>query len=254
MSAPGASQAQRSTGQAQRSTGPAFAVEVVSLVPQLWPVLLGDAGGVVGRAFSRGLAQLYVRHLRDYGRGPQQKVDDTPFGGGAGMILGVEPLHRAIVDARANTPGPVIALSPRGRRCDQALVRELAAGRGMILLCGRYEGFDERVRRYIDVDVSAGDFVLSAGDPAAWCLIDAVVRLLPGALGNPASLCGESFAEGSLAYPQYTRPVTYNGESVPEVLRSGDHGAIARWRAEAARQLTETLRPDLQSEGKRSLA
>ncbi len=228
-----------------------FALEVVTLVPELWRTWLSREGGLVGRAFERGAlgpAELRLTDLRAFGKGVHQQVDDAPFGGGAGMVLMVEPLHRAIVQARERTPGPVIVLSPRGRVLDQALAHELARGPGMTVVCGRYEGFDERVFRYVDVELSVGDFVLSAGDPAAFCLVDAVTRLLPGVLGNPASLGEESFASGLLEYPHYTRPAEYDGEPVPEVLRSGDHKAIARWRREQAERLTRERRPDLLAE------
>jgi tRNA (guanine37-N1)-methyltransferase len=224
-----------------------FALEVITVMPELWGELLSPKSGLVGRAFSEGTAGVNVRSLRDFGRGGHKQVDDAPFGGGAGMVLMVEPLHQAITAARARTPGPVILLGPRGARFDQPMARELAAGPGMTLICGRYEGVDERVRAYIDREVSAGDFVLSAGDPAAWCMVDAVVRLLPGVLGNPASIAEESFSEeqGLLEYPQYTRPAAYDGREVPEVLRSGDHAAVARWRREQAEALTRALRPEL---------
>lgn len=224
---------------------PRFSVELITLVAELWRPLLSEEGGLVGRAFASGTVGLEICNLRAFGKGVHQQVDDAPFGGGAGMVLAVEPLHRAILQARARTPGPVVLLSPRGRPFTQADARELAAGPGFTLICGRYEGVDERVRRYIDRDISIGDYVLSAGDPAAWCIVDAVVRLLPGVLGNPASLDEESFAHGLLEYPQYTRPAEYDGAAVPDILRSGDHAAVARWRQEQARQLTREQRPDL---------
>ncbi|OGR12512.1 MAG: tRNA (guanosine(37)-N1)-methyltransferase TrmD [Deltaproteobacteria bacterium RIFOXYB12_FULL_58_9] len=222
-----------------------FAVEVITLVPQLWPQLLAPESGLVARAFHEGAADLRVRDLRPYGKGRHHQVDDAPFGGGAGMVLCVEPLHRAIKDAREQTPGPVVLLTPRGEPFGQQVAHELAASPGMTLVCGRYEGIDERVRQYVDRQVSVGDFVLSAGDPAAWCVVDAIVRLLPGVLGNPESLAEESFASSVLEYPQYTRPAEYEGIAVPDVLRSGDHDAVARWRREQALMLTRELRPDL---------
>jgi tRNA (guanine37-N1)-methyltransferase len=161
------------------------------------------------------------------------------------MVLAVPPLHAAIADARKATAGPVILLGPRGERFSQAMARELAAGPGVTLVCGRYEGVDERVRKYVDREVSVGDYVLSAGDPAAWSIVDAVVRLLPGVLGNATSIEDESFSAGLLEYPQYTRPVSYEGDDVPEILRSGDHKKIAAWRREQARALTQKHRPDL---------
>lgn len=222
-----------------------FGVEVITLVPEVWPILASERAGLVGRAFVDGLVRLNVRNLKDYGRGKHRQVDDSPFGGGAGMVLAVPPLHEAIVAARESTPGPVILMGPRGERFSQEVARALAAGPGVTLVCGRYEGVDERVRRYIDREVSVGDYVLSAGDPAAWCIVDAVVRLLPGVLGNATSTEDESFSAGLLEYPHYTRPVSYDGVDVPDVLRSGDHKKIAAWRRDEALRLTRALRPDL---------
>ena len=227
-------------------SGATFAVECITLLPELWPPLLAADAGLVGRAFASGQARLTVSDLRSQGVGPHRQVDDSPFGGGAGMLLQAPPLHRAIEQARARTPGPVLLMSPRGTRFTQARARQLAAGPGLVLVCGRYEGVDERVHRYVDDLVSVGDFVLTGGDPAALCLIDAVVRLLPGVVGNPQSLQEESFATELLEYPQYTRPADYDGVAVPEVLRGGNHAAIARWRQQAAQALTRHLRPDLQ--------
>lgn len=223
----------------------AFAIELITLVPELWPALVGPAAGLVGKALGEGPASLHVHNLRDWGKGKHQQVDDAPFGGGAGMVLQVEPLHKAITAARARTPGPVILMGPRGERFGQARAVSLAQGPGMTLVCGRYEGVDERVRKYIDLELSVGDFVLSAGDPAAWCIIDSVVRLLPGVLGNTESLTEESFGSGLLEYPHYTRPATYEGMEVPEVLRGGDHARIQAWRRAQAEALTRELRPDL---------
>lgn len=222
-----------------------FAIELITLVPELWPALAGPGAGLVGKALAEGPASLRVHNLRDWGKGKHQQVDDAPFGGGAGMVLQVEPLHKAIMAARERTPGPVILLGPRGERFGQPRAMALAQGPGMILVCGRYEGVDERVRRYIDLELSVGDFVLSAGDPAAWCIVDAVVRLLPGVLGNTESLAEESFGSGWLEYPHYTRPATYEGMEVPEVLRGGDHARIHAWRRAQAEALTRALRPDL---------
>ncbi len=226
-------------GVSERPSKSSFAVEIITLAPDLWQHVLGAASGLVGRAFGpEGPAELRINNLRDHGKGKHRQVDDSPFGGGAGMVLCVEPLHRAIEEARRRTPGPMILLSPRGERFRQATARSLAAEPGFTLVCGRYEGIDERVRRYVDRQISVGDFVLSAGDPAAWCVVDAVVRLLPGVLGNAASLDEESFAAGRLEYPQYTRPADYDGAEVPDVLRSGDHAAIESWRRKQAAEIT----------------
>ncbi|HSI04604.1 MAG: tRNA (guanosine(37)-N1)-methyltransferase TrmD [Myxococcota bacterium] len=222
-----------------------FGLEVITLVPEVWATLTSERAGLTGRAFVDGEARVTIRNLKEYGHGKHRQVDDAPFGGGAGMVLAVPPLHAAILDARTATPGPVILMGPRGERFSQAMARELANGPGMTLVCGRYEGVDERVRRYVDREVSVGDYVLSAGDPAAWSIVDAVVRLLPGVLGNASSIEDESFSAGLLEYPQYTRPVSFEGVDVPEILRSGDHRKIAAWRREQARALTEKHRPDL---------
>jgi tRNA (guanine37-N1)-methyltransferase len=222
-----------------------FALEVITLVPEVWATLTSERAGLTGRAFVDGEARVTIRNLKEYGHGKHRQVDDAPFGGGAGMVLAVPPLHAAITDARKATPGPVILMGPRGERFSQTMARELASGPGMTLVCGRYEGVDERVRHYIDREVSVGDYVLSAGDPAAWSIVDAVVRLLPGVLGNASSIEDESFSAGLLEYPHYTRPVSFEGADVPEILRSGDHRKIAAWRREQARALTEKHRPDL---------
>lgn len=222
-------------------------IQVITLVPEIWPVLVGERAGLVGRAFVDGLVSLRVRNLKEHGRGKHRQVDDSPFGGGAGMVLAAPPLHEAIVSARAETPGPVILLGPRGERFDQAMARSLSLEPGFTLVCGRYEGVDERVRGYIDREVSIGDYVLSGGDPAAWAIIDAVVRLREGVLGNAQSPEDESFSHGMLEYPQYTRPVSYDGHDVPEILRGGDHAKIAKWRREQSEALTRKLRPDLLS-------
>ncbi len=222
-----------------------FSLEVITLVPELWPAMLAAHTGLVGRAFCEGRAQVQVSELRDFGKGAHRQVDDAPFGGGAGMVLTAPPLQHAIARARARTPGPVILLSPRGSPFVQATAQRLSAGPGMTLICGRFEGVDERVRALVDEDISLGDFVLSCGDPAAYAMVDAVVRLLPGVLGNPASLQEESFGSGLLEYPHYTRPALFDGQEVPPVLRSGDHHKVAAWRQKEARRLTLLHRPDL---------
>ena len=222
-----------------------FQVEVITLVPELWPTILGVSSGLVGQAFNKGLASLTVTDLREFGLGKHRQVDDTPFGGGPGMVLRAEPLWGAIEQARTRTPGPVVLLSPRGTPFSQSLANRWAQGPGLCVVCGRYEGIDQRIYDAADEVVSLGDYVLSAGDPAAWCLIDAVVRLRPGVLGNAESLQEESFSGVGLEYPQYTKPAEFRGAKVPEVLRSGDHGAIARWREEQALAWTQNRRPEL---------
>ena len=224
-------------------------VQIITLVPELWSTLLGPESGLVGKAFEQGLAELRMIDLRQFGKGVHRKVDDAPFGGGAGMVLQVEPLHRAIQNAREWSNAPVVLLSPRGERFTQERAGEWAQGEGITLICGRYEGVDERVRDYIDLDLSIGDMVLSAGDPAAWCMVDCMVRLLPGVLGNPDSIQEESFSSGGLEYPHSSRPASYDDKNVPEVLLSGNHGAIEQWRSQAGEALTKSLRPDLLKKG-----
>ncbi len=223
-----------------------FDVQIVTLAPQIWPVILSEESGLVGKAFAVGTARLTVHDLREFGVGAHRKVDDTPFGGGAGMVLQVGPLHEATKACRQNAAGPVVLLSARGRPFSHHDASRLAAGPGFTLVCGRYEGVDERVSRYIDDEITVADAVLSAGDPAAWVVVDAVTRLLPGVLGNCESLSEESFAgDGGLEYPQYSRPRSYDGADVPSVLCSGDHAAIRSWRRQQAISHTKSTRPDI---------
>jgi tRNA (guanine37-N1)-methyltransferase len=219
---------------------------VVTLFPELFPGPLGAS--LAGDALSRSLWSLETVALRDFGIGRHLQVDDTPAGGGAGMVLRADVVAAAIDAARAQAPAgaPAIYLSPRGEPLTQALVLEFAAAQGIILLAGRFEGVDQRV---IDArglrEVSIGDYVLSGGEIAAMVLIDAVVRLLPGVVGQPASLAEESFEAGLLEYPQYTRPRDWEGRAIPDVLLSGDHKKIADWRRAEAERLTRERRPDL---------
>ena len=224
---------------------PTFAVEVITCVPEAWAGFVSAETGLVGRAFADKRVSLHVAALRDHGRGRHRCVDDAPYGGGAGMVLAAPPVHAAVAAARARTPGPVVMLSPRGAQLTQAQLQAWAEGPGMTLLCGRYEGFDERCHDYVDQVVSLGDFVLSGGDPAALCVVDGVVRLRAGTLGNEVSCRDESFVDGLLEYPQYTRPPTFACAEVPAVLRGGDHAAITRWRDDQKERLTAAHRPDL---------
>ena len=200
---------------------------------------------VLGRAAERGVWELRVLDLRDATDDVHRSVDDTPFGGGPGMVLRAEPIV-ATVESTSDLARPLIALTPSGRPFTQRVARELALGDGVALLCGRYEGVDQRaLDLVVDDEVSVGDFVLAGGELAALCVIEAVVRLLPGALGNDDSAVEESFSDGLLEYPQYTKPAVVRGLGVPEVLRSGDHGRIARWRRAQALSRTMARRPDL---------
>lgn len=202
------------------------------------------AASIIGRARARGLLDLRLHDPRDQTTDVHRSVDDTPFGGGAGMVMRPEPLAASI--RAADPPRPVFALGAAGRRFDQAMARELSAGPGFSLVCGRYEGIDQRVLdAYVDDELSIGDYVLAGGEVAAAVVIEAVGRLVPGVVGNDESLGEESFADGLLEYPQYTRPAEFEGMAVPEVLRSGDHGAVARWRHAMALIRTRDRRPDL---------
>jgi tRNA (guanine37-N1)-methyltransferase len=219
--------------------------DVVSLFPELFGILRGQ--GVTGRALERGQAELRLWNPRDYTVDVHRTVDDRPYGGGPGMVMLVEPLRAAIADARAAAPDSRVAyLSPQGRVLDQAGARELARRPGLILLAGRYEGVDERlVERYVDEEWSIGDYVLSGGELAAMVVMDAVIRLLPGALGHEDSAEQDSHVNGLLDCPHFTRPEEIEGMRVPGVLLSGDHGAIERWRLQQALGRTWLRRPDL---------
>ena len=216
---------------------------VLTVFPEMFPGPLGQS--LAGKGLEKGSWALDVLDIRDFARDKHRSVDDEPFGGGAGMVMRADVVDRAL-NAVADRSGPVIYLSQRGRLLDQALVRDLAGGPGMTLLCGRYEGVDQRVldARGID-EVSVGDYVLSGGEPAAIVFIDAVVRLLPGIMGNEASPGEESFESGLLEYPHYTRPAEWQGREVPGVLTSGHHEKIRQWRRAEAERMTEQRRPDL---------
>jgi len=215
---------------------------VLTIFPEMLPGPL--AYSLAGKALKAGLWQLEIVDIRDFARNKHRSVDDAPFGGGPGMVMRPDVLDAAI--AGAGGAGPLLLLSARGRRLDQSWVGELAALPGLSLICGRFEGVDERVleARAIE-ELSLGDFVLSGGEPAAIALIDACVRLLPGVVGSAETLAEESFAEGLLECPQYTRPQIWNGRAVPEVLVSGDHARIRAWRRAEAERLTRERRPDL---------
>lgn len=223
--------------------------KVITLFPQAFPGVLGQS--LTGRALEQGLWALETIDLRPFGEGRHRNVDDTPAGGGAGMVLRADVLGRALDHAAAGTPPdparwPRIVLSPRGRRFDQAMARSLAQAQGVTLLCGRFEGIDQRVIDHHALqEVSLGDFVLTGGEIAAQALIDASVRLIPRVLGNQASVEEESFSTGLLEFPQYTKPAVWNGHAIPDILLSGHHAAIADWRRGMAERLTKERRPDL---------
>ena len=220
----------------------AWVVTVLTLFPEMFPGPLGCS--LAGQALSDGLWWLETVDIRGFARDKHRTVDDAPFGGGPGMVMRPDVLDRAIAEAAG--PGQLVYLSPRGRLIDQARVKALAAGPGVTLLCGRYEGVDERVIESRGIEeLSLGDFVLSGGEPAAIALIDACVRLLPGVVGDGATLAEESFEDGLLEYPHYTRPQTWEGRVVPEVLLSGHHDKIRQWRQEQRERVTRERRPDL---------
>jgi tRNA (guanine37-N1)-methyltransferase len=223
---------------------------IVTIFPEMFPGPLGV--GVIGKALDRGLFSIQAHDLRHFADPPHRQVDDEPFGGGAGMVYKPEPLCRALdhvattVRESQSDPGLVALLSPQGRRLDHRLVQELTAAHQLTLVCGRYEGVDERVRQHrIDLEISIGDYVLTGGELAAMVLVECVVRLLPEALGDPDSARHDSFVDGVLDHPHYTRPAEYAGWRVPEVLRSGNHAAIERWRRREALRNTAMKRPDL---------
>jgi tRNA (guanine37-N1)-methyltransferase len=225
-------------------TNPAWIVRVLTLFPEMFPGPLGHS--IAGRALQAGIWNLEAVDIRGFARDKHRTVDDTPFGGGPGMVMRPDVVDAAIAAALADGRGPVVYLSPRGRPLSQEVVRELAAQPTLTLLCGRYEGVDERVLEARAVaEISLGDFVLSGGEPAAIALIDAVVRRLPGVVGTPATLDEESFEQGLLEYPHYTRPALWQGRAVPEVLISGHHDRIGTWRREQAEATTRGRRPDL---------
>ena len=222
-------------------------VHVVTLFPELFAPFVETS--VVKKAVVTGALDLRLVALRDYGLGKHRSVDDTPYGGGAGMVLRVDCIMSAVESAEAETGrSHRVLLSPQGQRLHQAMVPALIAHPVVTLVCGRYEGFDERIRAFVDQEISLGDFVLAGGETAAMAVIECSVRFLPGILGNEASVTEESFApgnQGHLEYPQYTRPQAFRGMEIPEVLTSGDHGRIAAWRREQALERTRARRPDL---------
>lgn len=222
-----------------------FSADIITLFPELFPGPLGAS--VLGRGLNDRLWSLRASQLRDFATDRHRTVDDTPSGGGAGMVLKPDILARAIdTIAPVDDPRPRILMSPRGRPLTQARARDLANGPGAIIVCGRFEGVDQRVieARQLE-EISIGDYVLAGGEVAAMVLLEAVVRLIPGVLGAPGSRDEESFENGLLEYPHYTRPQSFEGRDIPDVLTSGDHGRIARWREEQSLSLTRERRPDL---------
>ena len=227
----------------------AFTVKIITLFPEAFPGTLGLS--LTGKALDLGLWRLIPIALRPFGEGKHRNVDDTPAGGGAGMVLRADVLDRALDEAAVGAnpdrlKWPVIYLSPRGRPFDQAMAHRFAACDGVTMICGRFEGIDQRVIDHHQIEeVSLGDFVLTGGEIAAQAMLDATVRLLPKVLGNQASTEDESFSDGLLEHPQYTKPAEWQGLPIPDVLQSGHHGEIAKWRKAQAEELTKVRRPDL---------
>ena len=226
---------------------------IVTLFPEAFPGTLGLS--LTGRALQQGLWQLHTHNLRDFGVGKHRNVDDTPAGGGAGMVMRADVVGAAIEQAQSHARGrwPILYMSPRGRPFDQAMARDLARCDGVTMLCGRFEGVDQRVLDHFGMtEVSLGDFVMTGGEIAAQAMLDATVRLLPGVLGNAQSAVDESHASGLLEHNQYTRPAQWQGLDIPPVLQSGNHAEIARWRREQSEKLTKDRRPDLWSRQKKA--
>lgn len=227
----------------------AWTAKIITLFPEAFPGVLGAS--LTGKALQEGLWRLETIGLRQFGEGRHKNVDDTPAGGGAGMVLRADVVGKALDEASDGTPAmqnrwPIVYLSPRGRRFDQATARRWSECDGITMLCGRFEGVDQRVLDHYEIEeISLGDFVLTGGEIAAQAMIDATVRLLPAVLGNADSIEDESHAHGLLEHPQYTRPAEWRGHHIPEILMSGHHCKIAKWRREQAEELTRIRRPDL---------
>ncbi len=224
----------------------AWTAKVITLFPSAFPGVLGES--LTGKALQDGLWQLQAIDLRTFGKGKHRDVDDTPAGGGAGMVIRADVLGEALETAlpRDRARWPVVYLSPRGKRFDQAMARRWAAGDGITMICGRFEGVDQRALDHYEVEeVSLGDFVMTGGEIAAQAMLDATVRLRPDVLGNAASTEDESFSDGLLEHPQFTRPAEWKGRTIPDVLTSGHHGKVAEWRKSQSERLTRERRPDL---------
>ncbi|MDA8162895.1 MAG: tRNA (guanosine(37)-N1)-methyltransferase TrmD [Desulfobacteraceae bacterium] len=221
--------------------------DILTIFPGFFDSALQE--GVLGRAIINGIVKVRAIDLRDFTADRHHTVDDRPYGGGEGMVMKPEPIYRAIETLKGEPPPPVtVLLSPRGRVLDQTFAAELAGLERLVLICGRYEGIDERIHdHFVDIEISIGDYVLSGGEPAALVVVDAVSRLMPGVLGCEASASSDSFSDGLLKYPQYTRPADFMGHRVPDVLMSGDHARIARWRRERSLAMTFKRRPDFLS-------
>jgi tRNA (guanine37-N1)-methyltransferase len=222
--------------------------DILTLFPEMFPGYTGQS--ILNKSIERGLVEVHVHNMRDWAKGRHHKIDDTPYGGGPGMILMVEPVVNCVRDVQAmgDQPGTVIVTTPQGQRLNQPMVEELALNQRMILLCGRYEGFDQRVIDILQpLEISIGDYILNGGEVASMVLVDSLVRMVPGVLGDERSSWDDSFSRGNrmLEYPQYTRPRDFEGHSVPEVLLGGNHGEVDRWRTAKSLENTKNKRSDL---------
>ncbi|MGR3309867.1 MAG: tRNA (guanosine(37)-N1)-methyltransferase TrmD [Candidatus Brocadiales bacterium] len=225
-------------------------IDILTLFPEMFHAVLGQS--ILKRAQDKGVVQYFIWNIRDFSQNKHKKVDDRPYGGGPGMVLKPEPIFAAIeeVEKQTSTTAKKILLTPQGTKFSQQIAYEFSKEAHLILICGHYEGFDERIREGLDVvEISIGDYVLSGGEIPTMVVIDAVVRLVPGVLGEAESPCDESFSNGLLEYPQFTRPADFRGMKVPEILVSGNHGNIKRWRIEQSLKRTQSRRPDLLKKG-----
>lgn len=219
-------------------------IDILTLFPELFVSPFAES--ILGKAQDRGLLNIAAHNLRDWAQGKHKITDDTPYGGGDGMVFKPEPIARALQDLRVKMPkSRVLLMTPQGRTFSQNDAQRLSNEQGLILVCGRYEGVDERVRTLVDEELSIGDYILTGGEPAAMVVVDAVARLIPGVLGSSGSAAADSFSDGLLEYPQYTRPAEFEGQSVPDVLLSGNHAAIADWRRREQLRRTLDRRPEL---------
>lgn len=217
-------------------------IQILTLFPEMFESALSHS--IIGRAIQKDLVDIQIHNLRDWGHGARKTVDDRPYGGGVGMVLMVEPIYNALRDIK-NTGSKVILLTPQGARFSQERAKKLSQENDLILICGRYEGFDERIRNLADEEISIGDYVLTGGELPAMVVVDAVARLIPGVLAKEEATKFESFTENLLEYPQYTRPEDFRGSKVPEILLTGDHKKIDEWRREKSLEKTKKVRPDL---------
>ena len=222
-------------------------IDIITIFPKVFGPILGES--IIKRAQKKGLLKICVHNLRDYSKDKHRKIDDRPFGGGPGMVFKPEPIFEAIKKIKSKAKGKkakVVLLTPQGKTLNQKLVQKLSKDKHLILICGHYEGVDERVREsLVDEEVSIGDYILTGGELPAMVLVDTITRLIPKVLGDKDSTKSESFCDGLLEYPQYTRPANYKGKKVPQVLLSGDHEAIAQWRKGQAIKVTKKKRPEL---------